>query len=1609
MSPRQIPWTITSSGNIYTLEDKAVYFGMFQLYSKIPILSSPNGLEIAKKLLSQLPPFYPQPLPEGYELRPLPSPSVLGVGESAEGGDDSRSVVIIGLGTAGSWASIHPDKYRLRENGFVVDGLGSWTPIPLAMLYRDPIEPKPDTRIYPNKLLFRGSCVEPPELQVIPNWFVWSGSILLYSQNPNDPDSALEQVRDKTHDLDRKIHLVNAAKWRLRQFPDDWDTFDRILPLLEFNHIPFVESGRSVVEWVVVNGEKRLRLASYYQPLIVTDIKAAAPMETVAFEGAFAGCTHGSSISCALATRREHYPNPTSPGSSPSEVVQTAERIDQQLGGSVRNIGGLNVIPPHNLLAPFSPFRIPEGAYPYFGDYNAASAPSHRILMPAPLFKASGADMDIFHPPHFARFSIVPHPIHNEMLWDSAGLYSDLRKTLLEITSIVPVTLPSYQPPSEGGPKKITQDPLLFYQRIGREGLGKAADFWEKCTLVVGNGQMAVYAYLKENRPVFSGFTLSGGFFRNLHQSDYGGIPFPAFHFLPWASQIVQNITNLAAGRQVFNESSGLWQRYIIKMNPYDRWIGLELRTSPVICFFGKGFSGRDMAADAVMDKGREIQLSFARNEYPPVGDKGWQFLVGRRQRRFIVAHLGVPPLPSDFFEGAEVPAGVRDYGSFWRDRFKDHTFAGDLFAWVVPPLGWLGCVGVPGVSRLGVDPILPLGRLETRFEDGDVEYAYGNKERLRNYWTEEVRLDAQWANKEYYLRLPDNDDLEIPEEEKIYPDDKAVRDRGDFEGLRLITLCESSRRQRQKIYWSFRSYFNIWRTRVKQREAILSPEEVRLKARATRRAIVHEWVSGRPRFYVRPLFPVQWWGVPVAFTWGSDLPFWRDIIPNEYGSITFSLSVAYPFPFKQLKESLKEYAAEFIGENDGEYRQFLHRTLVDMGWVSAQSRMLLKDLIESIPDNFLVGQPWYAPFAAYYITEQALLPMRKIGYFAYALVEDIIRRYSYRTLHVNLSPTVFPDWYASKRLVNALGKLNWNRLINGASRRYPVCIVAHRSPFLIGGATYSEDRDMLFYFSHLNVPDPFVQPMLPEDIWGSEVWLEMLLTPAAGKAPSYLNRTWVREHTKPLNEFVDTQYSGIFANNFVPPFSPVPFQTYPFSIPPFIMKGWGLFQVPYWLRDILSEVRDGFICDFQDLVYCDLQRENFSIEPRIDPAELAVVYGQIRFRDCAMPNQTIGLSTWGGYAYLHRIVLPPTPVIVHSSFNFGWAEYKGIRDKEAEKTFQLVEPKLTKVPYRPYNELLVRSYFYGMRLSLLSPSDLPPLPDVLSSPIRDQGGLKQAWGILLPIRFYYSHIRKRLGTDEEWLAGNDHLRQERWESPIDFYARVMAGLPAFIFATKTWRLPHEVIDIAFSDKEEVFFVVRNNKLPRYWWVNQVAGGSKYSKLLRVDYVLKFYYPIRFRRASPWHALFDPVWGEKKLLKMFSYAWAATINRPRGKSILADSKEKKGFVRPCEISMLPLPLWVIRIDAFSDHPTSFALSYNWWADWKEPFQQALKSSDDQASLVVSRLHLPFIMSSILESFLTEESSSGETRILMQTPIAAVAKIFLDDLAGGVAPFGEQIE
>ena len=1598
-SPRTIPWTMTSSGNIYTIEDKAKILGMYQVYSKIPILpKNVNGLEIARKLLSQLPPFeYPEPLPDGYVPLPLPSPAVLGVSERAEDvGADEGAVVIIGLWTAGSWATLQPDKNTLRQQGYIIDGLGAFVPISLPMLYRDPSEPRRDTKIYPNKLCFVGSCVEPPEIQVIPSWFIWSGGILLHRRNPDNPSQALEPVQEKAEGVARKIHLVNSAKWRLINFPDDWETFEKILPFLSFVHLPIVESGRSLVEWEIVGGEKKLKLANYVQPLIVADIKTLPPVETAGFEGAFAACTNASSISAALATQREHLPQPFQQALPLSQISEVVRDIAGTIS-SVEQIGGLRVIPPHNIMASLpQPVNISNQAAPYFMHYNTAIPPFLYYETKVPDFRERDVDTDIIYPPHFARLCVVPHPYHNERLWDGSGFYADLRRTLLEIASVIPVTLPMGESPQEVVVDRVIPDPLLFYRRIGRECIGKNVSFWEKCSLVVGNGQIAIFAYLQDDKPIFSGYTVSGGFHRNIRRRDYEGILFAALFLAPWASQLVQNITNLAAGREIFNERSSLWQRYVINMNPYHTWLGLELLTVPVITFWGKSVSGRDMTADFAAHKGKEVQLAWGDNEQPPIGDKGWQFVFGYRQNLALIAHLGVPPLPSDFFEVEGNLEGVRDYGAFWRKRFKNHNFVGDLFTWVVPPLGWLGCVGIPGVSRLGIDPILPAEN--KRFREERVEYAYGNKERLLNYWDEEIRLDGQYAKKEYYLELPREDELVIPEDERLYSDDKEIRDGGEFEGRRLITLCGVSRRQKQRIYWSFRSYFDIKRTRVKVEGDILSPEEVRLGVEITRNAVLHQWVSGRPRYYLLPLFPVQWWGIPIAFSWGNNFPFWRDIIPNDYGSITFSLSVAYPFPFGRIKERLKDFVKSI--PEDEKRRQVLHRTCATMGWISPQQKLLLKDLINSIPDRFLVGQPWYAPFAAYYITEQPLLPFRRLDRtYGYALADDFIRRYRDRLLHVNLAPTVFPEWYASQRFMRALGKLNWNRFINGAGRRYPVCIVAQRSPFITGGVTYNEDWDMMFYFSSLHVPDPIMEPMLPEEIFGEEMWVESLLTPAAAKVPTYINETFRKGHiSKPMNNLVDTSYSAIFANNFVVPFALVPHQTYPFTIPPFIMKNWGLYAVPYWLRDVLTEVSDGFICDAEDLIYCDLLREDFEVKPRI---ELNTEWNPtlVRFRDCAMPNQTIGLNTWGGYAYLHRIVLPPTPVIVHSSFNFGLAEHKGIREKEDEKTFQLVEPKLTKVPYIPCNQLFTRSYFYGMRLRAFSPEDPPPLRDLLFSSIREQDGLKQAWATLLPIRFYYNHIRNRFDTDREDLENNPFVVEERGESPLSFYARLMAGLPSFIFACRNWRLPYEIIDISFSDKGEVFLILRGNTAPRYWWVNlyspQQMQGTRFSALTNMEYLVRCYFPIRLGKVSKSHWLFS-VTSETKLIKMFSHA-IAPVMRSQNRSIYLEILKKKGFIRPHEISLIPLPLQIVDLRVGANEPTPYTTTYQWGEGWKKHFKEALSFADKLVSPVISRLPQPFLVSKMLGKFLATASEEEEAAILFQSPLAVLAKIFLDEI------------
>jgi len=1637
-SPKEIPWTMTSSGNIYTVEDKATLIGMFQLYSDIPVLPRNNdGMLIARRLLSQLPVFHiHEALPDGYVMLPLPQPYGFGPGEVAFGGEvsDGRSVVIIGLGTGGSWGNIGGDIYRLRDMGYEIVGLGAWTSVPIAMLYRDPSEPKKDTKLYPNKLLFISSCVEPPEIQVIPGWLVWSGSILLYSVSPSDPSAALEPLSGKEVDVARKMHVVNSIKWRLRSFPSDWETFERILPFLDFTHIPFVETARSVVEWDIVNGRKVLKLANYYQPLIIADIKPLAPIETAAFEGTAAGVTCGSSVTVAVATRREMPTSPILDGSLVDAINRTIEEIYGKIMGKVDNIGGLTVQPPHNYLTSnLGEVRLPTQASTYFGDATATSAPSGQSVSDKPsVEEREGRWLEVegIPMPYHIRSTYFPIPVFQTWMWDWRGFYSDIRKILLELASVAPVTLPSFLLPEDAlPPNKVDNDPLLFFQRLGREGFGKALEFWEKCSLVSGNGRMAAFALVTAgSKPLFGGRTLLGAFYRDRDRQDYSNVYFPMPLLAPWASQIIQNITNLAAGKEIFREGAGPWERYILKeVSPYHYWLGLEMWTSPVVAFFAKSAGGVDLSAHLSLDKGREVTIPWPDDAYPPVGDKGWQFLVGYRQEQPLVAHLAFPPLPSDFFELERSPIGaVRDYGIFWRKRFKNQTFPGDLFTFVPPPLGWLGCTGVPGVSRLGIDPILGYDR-HKRFEEGSVEYAYGNKEILRQFWVEKVKVDGDYATKEYYLEMPSEDTLALAPEERLYEDDKEIRESGELEGRRLITLCERNRWQNQRIYWSFRSYFDIKRTRAKIRGTILAPEEVHLGVMVTNRFVLHRWVEGHPRFYLLPLFPVQWWGIPLAFSYGQrNYPFWRDLLPNEYGSITFSLSVAYPIPFGRLKERLKQ----IVGSDDREeWRTILHRTLGGMQWLSPALRPNTRDSLDYIPDNFLVGYPWYAPFAAYYITEQPMLPFTDDTSIKFALVEDFRTFTGFltpatRSLQANCAPTVFPEWYARQRRVKAfLGRLNWRRLLDGAARRYPVCIVAQRSPFVTGGAVYLTDADMLFYFSYLNLPDPLMRPALPEDVFAPEAWLSLILSPVACKVPSglELNSLWERRHTARMNTFVDYYFSGLFATNFTPPFALVPYQTYPLSIPPWIIEDWQLGRVPYWLHDILppEKVTDGFTCDAEDLLYHS-QQDEVTVRPRVDPSDPRVLNGLITFRDCAMPRLTIGLNTFGGYPYLPRIILPPTPIIVHSSFNFGYAEHRdidilNISDAEKAKTFRLTEIKLKDVPYQPYTSILVRNYFYGMRLNFGSSNDPKPLSDIGFSPMRRQGVLTQSWGIALPIRFYLRAIRRVLNTANEWLEGNEFVRQERPESPVSFYGKLIASLPAFIFALKDWtHLPFEIVDIAFSELErlEVLLVLRGTRMPRYWWLNifnpekvpNRAGKMEegaFSKVVPLGYLVRLYYPIRLERVSPWHSLLSPSM-EEKLVKMYAAAPAFVEGRPLGRSIVEDAKRKRGFIKPWEMSLIPRPLSVIRLDVVSRRLVNTDVLEQWWSDWKEHLITALRQADDL--VLVTHFNVPFVSSKILESFLAARSFGEEIQKIVDTPVAVLAKILLEDINAPTTPF-----
>jgi hypothetical protein len=204
--------------------------------------------------------------------------------------------------------------------------------------------------------------------------------------------------------------------------------------------------------------------------------------------------------------------------------------------------------------------------------------------------------------------------------------------------------------------------------------------------------------------------------------------------------------------------------------------------------------------------------------------------------------------------------------------------------------------------------------------------------------------------------------------------------------------------------------------------------------------------------------------------------------------------------------------------------------------------------------------------------------------------------------------------------------------------------------------------------------------------------------------------------------------------------------------------------------------------------------------------------------------------------------------------------------------------------------------------------------------------------------------------------------------------------------------------------------------MPRYWWLNVFnpekvpnrAGKMEegaFSRVVPLGYLVRLYYPIRLERVSPWHSLLSPSM-EEKLVKMYAAAPAFVEGRPLGRSIVEDAKRKRGFIKPWEMSLIPRPLSVIRLDVVSQRLVNTDVLEQWWEDWKEHLTTALRQADDL--VLVTRFNVPFVSSKILESFLAAQSFGEEIQAIINTPVAVLAKILLEDINAPTTPFSGRI-
>lgn len=1536
-SPKEMVWTMTTSGEKITLEQKATQIGFFKVFRRIPAVIQPDEtLNAIASFLAKLP-HYSDILAGGDFLRGV-EPKWKAPSLSFMTGIDERPLPTASF--MSTFVEPLPERLlvgvdlrrKLQEvGGFEICGLGAFVPIPLSMLQRDPNEDDPTNgEKCPHRILFVGSCVDPPELQSIAGWYCWGVSLPIYRENLDDVWALISELREWVGDdslkyeaLHRAVYRVNAVRWRMKRFVDNWDDFAELAHVFDFTHLPIVETARILVESDFDSlGNRFIKLVRYYQPLIISDVKPFAYHESVAVaEGAVARSTPEETI-ISHDFLRATYPNILlHPYADPS-IIGVASEIERQIG-SIENVEDKVVFSGHhNVGLPFYLMYPTESAWKLQETLSASR--SRRVGYQSFQYWDEQGFGDITTlPRHRLRELNLPLTLHSRDVWfpNQHDLLVLQEKNLLEISSLLPAKTKRHLHPSvEFSNQLLLSSPApLFYFEVGRRGWGRSGRRFHEGKIgptVVGED---IYVVTKAGKHSF-GYNEFGGQARSIHLRS-GDYYTRSTEFLLQVRQQLDNLRRLF-GSDVWLKHDGslVWKQYtpvwrlgeaeLLHMHPALNWLGGLTLVTPIFLYKAMGGSGGRQNAEFSFDRGKDERVEWTLRELSPASVVR-VYEVGNKASLPLVALLGLPPLPTDFLP-LRMTAD-RDYGKdYWLPQVnnKGFLYPTHLFTFVVPPLGWLGCIGVPGVSPTGISPMF--SDVRDRFYLSDTEYNYGDKYVPLDAVEKVLRLrDRHGASRyEYYMEVPHVTDSEaIKELYSLYEEDFEVIEDGEQKFYRLV-LCRSGE-LRARFYWNFKSYLKYSRLSIfKENNTILAPEKVLLGSKVEENRITHRWAEGRRRFYLLPLFPVNHWGMPVSFQWGDKL-FHADWLPNEYGSVLFSMSIAYPIPFGSIKRTLVEYIdakEKEISEDKekiytykvSEWKSSLKEMLLRYRWhewttfydteKKTEKEFTLKELIEMIPDGLIVGQPWYAPFAAYYVPQHAIqpisLPKPHQGKVAYTFTYPLSGRLPRRVLLENWASTVYPNLVASRRPFYHSPQLRWEDIMSGESKRYPVCITAQISPFVTGGVHYDDNRNLLLWWSFADIPLPIFKPATPEKLMHPDNWCDLLLskTPNA-EVYGLFENFMITAHCNrivPLESF----QNGLLVNTFTPPFLPHPLQSYPFTLPTFWLQIDRQFRydLPYYTLSLPTKpnsAREGFCCDGNSLLLCDYSsvsirtlnlRDTTKLLPMHEPHEI-----QILLPDFAQPDLTIGSSLLGGYTYLHKVVNPPIPVIYHSSFNMCYAEHRA--NPKEFRTFVLTDERPLEKIFEHLvtpDVLFIRSYIAGQVLAGSTPTApsshfIQPLYE--EEPTQAVSTLPPLrWGVFFPPRFYY-HLVSWRSLEEADIWPQNHPKRDMEGSPYKHLINKLINSP-FVLSFDMRLLPtgaenlrqllsQVVVGVASHERGVALEMLKRQNSPYIWFHqmpkdhNLFEADGDFSSLLKLGYMPRLFYPYHHNALSSIHRSLD--------------------------------------------------------------------------------------------------------------------------------------------------------